>query len=136
MNANNENTYRQAYIDGVWDMLKFARQCSTHASWLELLHSWGASDDIAAPPNSDGSLGLAGIWSTDQTWQRAHCRGYSQGVKAAFEAVEPNLGALDRTRLQQWRDSVLKWRNKNSSRTRSGLPSPPAPPAAPHIVNS
>ncbi len=133
---NHENVYRQAYIDGVWDMLKFSRQFSTHVFWLELLHSWGASDDVSAPPNNDGSPGFAGKCSTDQTWQRAHCRGYSQGVNAAFEVVEPSVDAANRRRLHQWRASVLKWRDKNGSRTRSGLPSPPTPQAATHIVNS
>jgi hypothetical protein len=132
MNANNENTYRQSYIDGVWDMLKFAGQFDANISWLESLHSWGASEDVFAPPSANGTQGLVGICAVDRTWQRAHCRGYSQGVDAAYRAIEPSLDALKRQRLQRWRDQVKHWRENNSSRTRRGLPSPPA---APHFVN-
>jgi hypothetical protein len=136
-----EFTYRESYVEGATMFLSACGQLESQKRWLDTLRLWMTlpqtnPDDCPFPPNADGRPAGIGTGRPNHTTQRTRCRGFSQGVEAALLAARPSLSASMAPRMQLWRDSVLKWRNKNSSRTRSGLPSPPAPPAAPHIVNS
>lgn len=134
VSTNNENLYRVSYLDGVWDVLRVTKRFSAEGPWLDALDSWRhlPLDISPAPPGPDGTIVPAGCGSFGDTWQRTRCRGYSQGVEAALLTVKPSLSPSVCAQMQKWRDQVLAWRNKNSSRVRRGLPSPPA---APMLVN-
>ncbi|MGB6079056.1 MAG: hypothetical protein WBF99_06305 [Xanthobacteraceae bacterium] len=126
VNTDFEYKYRLSYIDGVYDVLKATRKLQVQGPWIDALIAWenGPVDACHAPPQPDGkSMGVASAFDT--AWQSARCRGYSQGLDAALQAVKADVAPSQRIRLEKWRDRVLKWRNTNGSRTRRGLPSPP-----------
>lgn len=134
-----ECVYRDSYVEGVTALLSACGRLESQHHWLGALRLWvtlpqTGADDCPFPPNADGtSNSYVGTGWPNHTSQRTRCRGFSQGVDAAFSVVQPSLGEPLRTEMQRWRDRVLQWRNKNSGRTRSYLPSPPA---APQFVNS
>lgn len=136
-----EFTYRESYVEGATELLIACGQLESQKRWLDALVLWMTLPqtnpyDCPFPPNADGAPSGCGTGWPKHTAQRTRCRGYSQGVEAALLAVKPSLPAPIADRMQTWRDRVLQWRMKNSSRTRSGLPSPPAPPVTPVTVNS
>jgi hypothetical protein len=133
-----ESTYRESYVEGATELLTACGQLESQRRWLDALRLWMTlpqtnPGDCPFPPNADGRPAGIGTGWPKHTMHRTRCRGFSQGVEAALLAARPSLSATVVAQMQNYRDSVLKWRTKNSLRRLSYLP---APPVAPHIVNS
>jgi hypothetical protein len=133
-----EFTYRESYVEGATELLIACGQLESQKRWLDALVLWMTlpqtnPDDCPFPPNADGAPSGCGTGWPKHTVPRTRCRGFSQGVEAALRAARPSLTATMAVRMQNYRDSVLRWRVKNSLRGRSYLP---APPVTPVTVNS
>lgn len=131
MFPNAERYYRVSYLDGVYDVFRFAKMCGTHSEWIDALIAWDSLPqtnpaDCPCLPGYDGSPSRQGTGWPSHTWQRARCRGYSQGLEAALDAIRAEVDPATRLKLEKWRDRVLQWRLKNSARTRRRMPSPPS----------